>query len=331
MSDEFSLSASASYKIRDGVGKAVNLPNPEREIGEEEEFSARLAAKWQVNNDFSLLLSFDTVDNESGQSPYTIEFTEPVDGTNVFNGDFHLLSPDMIPDNPDDLGTTVAGLESTESSGWGASITADLTIDNNLSAKFIASARNSEYEGGLDDDASPLNLSEFPETGGADQYSFELQVNGTYDGFDFVSGLYYFNEDGFTESGPYVFSPFNTPNGVLNDGVTPSFGGLGFFDLNQETNAYATYVNISYDVSDALTLGGGLRYSKDKKEADAHFPTFDFLPPALGRKFVEADFSAVTWDLNASYAFSSTANVYGQIQKGYQSGGFPPRPFGGSD
>ncbi len=331
VSDDFSLSASTSYKVRNGVGKAVNLSDPEREIGEEEELSARLAAKWQVNTDLSLLLSFDTVDNESGQSPYTIEFTEPVDSTNAFNGDFHLLTPNLIPDNPDDLGTTVAGLESTASSGWGASLTADWTIDDSLSAKFIASVRNSEYEGGLDDDGSALNLSEFPETGGADQYSFELQVNGTYEGYDFVSGLYYFNEDGFTESGPYVFSPFNTPDGVLNDGINASFGKYGYFDLNQETNAYAAYVNVYYDVSEAFTLGGGLRYSKDEKEANAHFPTFDFLPPALGRKFVEANFSAITWDFNASYAFSNIYNVYGQIQKGYQTGGFPPRPFGGAD
>lgn len=142
---------------------------------------------------------------------------------------------------------------------------------------------------------------------------------------DFVSGLYYFNEDGFTSSGPFVFSPFNTPDGLLNDGVTPSFGDYGFFDINQETNSYAAYINASYDLSDELTLGGGLRCSKDEKQAHAIFPSFP------ERKYVSADFDAVTWDVNASYKLSRYMNVYGQIQKGYQTGGFPPRPLGGPD
>ncbi|KPM84937.1 TonB-dependent receptor [Pseudoalteromonas lipolytica] len=325
LTDTVSMSASVSYKQRDGVGEAINLANPEKEIGEEQELSGRMALKWQANSDLSFVFSIDGVDNESGQSPYTIELTAPLDPNDPFNGDFPLLTEDMLPSDPDDLATTVAGIESTAYSGWGTSLTADWDINNTYTAKFITSYRSSEYEGGLDDDAVALNLSEFPEEGGADQYSFEIQLNGSFDNMDFVSGLYFFNEDGFTSSGPFVFSPFNTPDGLLNDGTTASFGDYGYFDINQETNSYAAYINASYDLSDDLTVGGGLRYSKDKKEADASFPTF------ATRKYVSADFDAVTWDLNASYQLSNNMNVYGQIQKGYQTGGFPPRPFGGPD
>ncbi len=325
LTDTLSMSASVSYKQRDGVGEAINLANPEKEIGEEQELSGRMALKWQASHDLSLTFSLDGVDNESGQSPYTIELTSPLDASDPFNGDFPLLTADMLPSDPDDLATTVAGIESTAYSGWGTSLIADWDINNTYTAKFITSYRTSEYEGGLDDDAVALNLSEFPEEGGADQYSFEIQLNGSFDNMDFVSGLYFFNEDGFTSSGPFVFSPFNTPNGLLNDGVTPSFGDYGFFDINQETNSYAAYINASYDLTNELTVGGGLRYSKDKKEADALFPSFP------SRKFVSADFDAVTWDINASYQLSNDMNLYGQIQKGYQTGGFPPRPFGGPD
>jgi len=324
LSDDWSISASTSYKERDGVGTAVNLDNPEKEIGEEQEFSGRVALKWQATEDFSLLFSVDGVDNEAGQSPYTIEFTDPVDATDPFNGDFPLLTPDLIPENPDDLGTTVPGLESTAAAGWGASITADWEINSIYTTKFIASYRTSDYEGGLDDDASPLNLSEFPETGGADQYSFEVQLNAVYDNMDFVSGLYYFNEDGYTKSGPWVFSPWNTPNGELTNGDA-SFGGYGYFDLEQETNAYAAYFNMSYSLTQQLDIGGGIRYSSDTKEASALFPSF-----GGERSYVDADFDEITWDVNASYQLDNGHNVYAQVQKGYQTGGFPPRPFGGA-
>ncbi len=313
LTDDLSMSASASYKQRDGVGTAVNLANPEKEIGEEQEFSGRVAFKYQATSDLAFTFSLDGVDNESGQSPYTIELIAPLDPNDQNNGDFPLLTPDLIPANPDDLGTTVAGIESTSYSGWGTSFAADWAINDTYTSKFISSYRTSEYEGGLDDDASALNLSEFPEQGGADQYSFEVQLNATFDNMDFVSGLYFFNEDGFTRSEDFVFSPYNTPD------------SFGFFEINQETNSYAAYFNAGYDLTDDLSIGGGLRYSKDKKEANAIFPSF------AERKYVSADFDAVTWDINASYQLSNNMNVYGQVQKGYQTGGFPPRPFGGPD
>lgn len=331
VTDDFSVSATGSFKRRDGVGEAVNLANPERDIGEEEEYSGRIAAKYQFSSDFAVTVAADFVENEAGQSPYTIEFTP--DGPTEFSiddGEFYLLNPSLIPADPDDLGTTVPGLESTSYSGWGAALTAEWAMTNTLDLKFIASKRSSDYEGGLDDDASPLNLSEFPETGNADQHSLELQLNGTYDNFDFVSGLYYFNEEGTTASGPWTFSPFNVPGGLLEDGtpvaeVCGFCGDYGYFDLNQETNAYAAYVNVSYSITDRLNIGGGLRYSRDEKDADALFPSF-----GGERAFRSADFSEVTWDVNAGYTLSDDLNVYAAVQKGYQTGGFPPRPFGGA-
>ncbi len=324
INQEWAVSASVAYTQRDGVGKAINLANPEKEIGEEQEVSGRLALKWQPSQDFSLVLALDGVDNEAGQSPYTIELTEPLDSSDITVGEFYRLSEDLLPNNPDDLATTVAGIESTSFSVWGAAATANWQLSEHLESKFIASYRSSEYEGGLDDDATALNLSEFPEEGGADQYSMELQVNATFANWDLVSGVYYFNEDGYTESGPWVFSPWNTPDGLLNDGVTPSFGDYGYFDIHQETDSYAIYANASYQLSEELTLGGGLRYSDDHKDANALFPTF------AERAYREVDSDALTWDVNLSYSLAKNLNVYGQVQRGYQTGGLPPRPFGGS-
>lgn len=324
LTDTFGMSLSGSYTRRNGVGEAVNLPNPEAEIGEIEEASGRLTTHWDVTDTFSITTSVDATDSNGGQSPYTIEFTTPVDPNNIFNGDFPLLNPDLLPEDPDDLGTTVAGLESTSSSGVGVSTTAAWEANDYLTAKFIGSYRFSEYTGGLDDDASPLHLSEFPERGHAEQYSFEMQFNGTVDAIDYVAGLYYFEEDGRTFSGPWVFSPFNTPNGQNTDG-SPSFGGYGVFDLNQKTESKAAYLNVKYQVTDQFKVGGGIRYSEDDKEANALFPSF-----GGERAYRDANYDDVTWDVNASYTVNDDINVYAQVQKGYKPGGLPPRPFGGA-
>ena len=78
---------------------------------------------------------------------------------------------------------------------------------------MIASSRTSEYKAGLDDDSVERDFLSFPEFGDADQTSVEFQLNGDYGAWDFVSGIYWFNEDGsniqdgyiFNEDGPFDF------------------------------------------------------------------------------------------------------------------------------
>ena len=351
--ENFNMGVSSYFKRREGVGKFLLLDNPDAEVGEEKEYGGRITANWDVTDRFSLVFAADGMEADNGQSPYQIEITgldpasnfvpgAPIDFSGArpdpFIGDFPALQPgfptdlapfgfpQLIATDPDDSLSTVAGLETTTNAAWGASVTANFEINDNLSTKLLTSYRFSEYTGGLDDDESPLHLSEFPENGQAEQVSVEWQFNGQYGNLDFVSGLYYFFEDGFTKSGPFVFSPFNAPNSTDNFGVPINLGfptGLGNFDLNQETNAYAVYGNIKYALTDRLTFGGGLRYSRDEKDADALFPSFP------SRKFVEEEFEELTWDVNASYVLTDSLNVYAQVQKGYQTGGFPPRPFGG--
>ena len=331
LADDFAVAFSGGYKRRDGVGRALKVPNPEAEIGEELEVNGRLSANWDVNDRFSLLFSVDFTDAENGQSPYMIDFhpltpTPPPDNGGCCNADFAFLDPSLVAPDPDDSFSTVEGLESTSNEGFGASITANFEVSDQLSAKILASHRTMEYTGGLDDDDSTLHLSEFPETGEADQTSLEVQLNGQYGDIDFVGGVYYFKEDGSTTSGPFVFSPFNTPGALDNFGNPTGFGGdFGFFNLQQDATSVAGYGNASYRVSDRLSIGAGARYSKDEKDASAIFPSF------TERKFVSNDWSAVTWDLNVSFELRDSLNVYGQIQKGYQTGGYPPRPFGGPD
>ncbi len=357
LADNFNVGVSTYYKRRNGVGDFLLLPNPEARIGEENEFGGRIKAVWEPTSALSFTFSIDGLQANNGQSPYTTlvngvglnpgdNFTPGVatqNRSNPFAGDFFALQPgfsgnvapflpaaangQLRSPNPDDSFSTVAGLESTSNAAWGVSLSTNWVINPNLSSKFLASYRYSDYTGGLDDDETPLNLSEFPEDGNARQVSLEWNVSADVSIFDFVGGLYYFREEGSTRSGPFTFSPFNAPNSIDNFGVPINLGfptGLGDFDLNQNTNAYAIYGNVKAQLTERLSVGGGLRYSSDTKRANALFPSF-----GGNRVFREANFQELTWDVNALYHLVGDVNVYAQIQKGYQTGGFPPRPFGG--
>jgi len=322
LADNFALSIAGAFKRRDGVGRAVNLDNPSKKVGEINEINGRIAAKWDVSDTFRITASFDGLDANHGQSPFAIEILSPetlldLTGSSLpagveFFGTPLLTEDDLVP--RDDLGTNVAGLEDVSNSSWGTSLTMEWDLSDNITSKLLTSYRKMSYTGGLDDDDTIFNLSEFPEEGGAEQVSIELQTNFSYDDWDLVTGFYYFFEDGFTFSGPFTFAPFNN--------ATPS----DIFDINQETNSFAFYLNGSYNVTDRLTLGGGVRYSRDEKDADSFFPGF----PAPD--FESASFDAITAEASATYAVTDRANLYAQIQRGYQTGGFPPRVFvGGPD
>ena len=75
-----------------------------------------------------------------------------------------------------------------------------------MAAKLLVSDRHSEYEAGLDDDGFFDDFLSFPETGEADQQSAELQLTGDFGAWDYVAGLYCFEEDGANIQDPTIFN-----------------------------------------------------------------------------------------------------------------------------
>ncbi|OYY67629.1 TonB-dependent receptor [Sphingomonas sp. 28-63-12] len=292
----FAFSVSGSYQSRNGVGTAVNVTNPSARIGEQNDFSGRAAAYWTPSDTFSILSSVDFVRARDGQSPYRVDLYDPIAAG--------FTAATLV--RPDDSGTDVPGLESTSLDLFGASVTAELKLSDELSTKLITSYRQTKYTGGLSDTDNISRQSVFPETGDAEQVSTELQLNGEFGAFNFVGGLYYYYENGSNESRPAFF-----------------FGGNSDYRIQQRTNSYAAYANGSYNITDKLSIGAGVRYSNDDKRATAQFSSF---PGPVTRT---AKYDAVTAQGNITYKLDDNVSVYGTIQLGYQPGSFTPRPFGG--
>lgn len=299
LSDTLAASFTGAYTKRGGLGRFVNL-DTNREVGENRDFAGRLALKWQANEDFSLLLAVDANDGEGGLRPYTTLIDEVPNGA-AYQAGFRNSD---VAANPFDNNTGQADQATTTNSARGIAVTADYAINENLAVKLIVSDRHSEYEAGLDDDSLFENFLTFPEVGEADQTSAELQLNGTFERWDFVGGLYYFTEDGFARQDNTVFTFF--PGNDL---------------LKQDTDSQAIYGNVGFHVNDRLRLSGGLRYTEDDKKAG--FNINDSLIDAHNQR----DWNEVSWEAAATYDVAERMTAYATIQNGYQSGQFPPRPF----
>ena len=297
ISDSFAVSGSFSMKNRDGVGRFVNLPIS-TEVGETEDVSGRISALWKPNDRLSFLFTADANDGEGGLNPYTTILLP--NGAPVAAG----LSNADVAANRFDNNTGQRDLAQTKNSADGISLTIDYEISDTLSAKLLYSDRSSDYTAGLDDDSTVTNFLAFGEIGSADQTSIELQLNGDYGSWDFVAGLYYFDEDGINDQ----------PNFTFN-------AGGGSETLKQELTSKAIYANIGYNVNDRLRLAGGLRYTEDEKDANVD------LIFGLINSSASEDFDELSWDLSLSYELNERLTAYGSIANGYQSVQFNPRPF----
>ncbi|WP_269716386.1 TonB-dependent receptor [Caulobacter sp. NIBR2454] len=138
------------------------------------------------------------------------------------------------------------------------------------------------------------------------QFTQELRLSSNDDAPLFwQAGAYYFHEDADIASYSY-----NTLGG----------GGLdGYAFQNQKTKAWALFGSASYDLTDQLTLTGGLRYSDDDKD----YVTLRTLSPvgggALAPIRVSVGDSSFSWDASLVYEATPDTNLYARVARGYRA------------
>ena len=123
--------------------------------------------------------------------------------------------------------------------------------------------------------------------------------------FDWQAGIYYFDEDITIDS----FSYNTLANGVRN----------GFAQQHQQNTSWAVFGSIEYDVSDAFTLRGGLRYTDDEKDFTASRFVSPFGAPPLGPISVSPSDEDITGDVSGTWALNDDTNVFARIARGYRA------------
>jgi len=145
---------------------------------------------------------------------------------------------------------------------------------------------------------------------GHSQWSQEFRWESReWGAFDWQAGLYYFDENLTIDSFNY-----DTPaNGIRNGRVVQS----------QENKSWAVFGSAEYEISDALTLRGGLRYTDDEKDfvAERFQSPLAFLgvPDHLGPISVSPSDEEITGDVSLTWSLSDDTNVYGRVARGYRA------------
>ena len=302
VTEDLAFNFNMGFNRRGGLGEFINLPNAEYDVGENQEFHGRLSVKYNASEDLRLVFTADANDGEGGTRPFTTLIDELPNGRLAQSG---LTNADVAAD-PYDNATSTIETATVSNKANGISLTAEYDINADLGTKFIFSKRSSEYKAGLDDDGTAIKLDHYPERGTADQTSVELQLTGYLGSVDFVTGVYWFNEEGSNRQSD-TEAQFN--------------GGTTKLELDQETTSRAVFVNVGYDATDDLRLSGGVRYTEDEKSASTN--VFD----PVGTIHSSREWDEVSYEVAANYTFENGLNWYGTVQTGYQSGQYPARPY----
>lgn len=106
-----------------------------------------------------------------------------------------------------------------------------------------------------------------------DQFSQEFRVSGNTDSMNWVAGVYYFDNEveGALDlrndfPGPLVDAITGAPPGTFGPDLVPF---LNYdVDYKQETDSLGFFGQVEYELSDALVLTVGLRYTQEDREMD---------------------------------------------------------------
>jgi iron complex outermembrane receptor protein len=353
--DNLALRFAVLHTERDGYirnttpGVVTNIPEPfgpqtsTPTLGDDNETGVMLSARYTTDN-LTVDYKFDytsqyleaeaqhVVGFDTGAFGKTIFDLQPlVGGQNVYGFAYRSSLPALTSDDHYTI--------------YGHNLTANYSINDNLSIKNILAYRFQQQDGGFNTNEGDVLIAPF--TGGGTelvageiscllcsiakrsqhQWSDELQVIGTEDKFDYIGGLYFFDEGAFQNDVAYILKSFKqTGPNTLNPGpLTPADYSSG--SLARVWNrSYAAYLHGTYHVTDDFDFAAGYRYTVDRRYAGYWttvvnaIPGQEFLPPGPGGTFAK-DFYHGDFELTGTYKLTPDANIYARIASGYVSGG----------
>lgn len=83
---------------------------------------------------------------------------------------------------------------------------------------------------------------------------------------------------------------------------------------SQDSQSFGIFGSLFYDLTDQLTVSGGLRYTDDEKD----FVATRNVGTPLGPVTENVSDEQISWDLSATYAVNDDVNLYGRIARGYR-------------
>ncbi len=264
--------------------------------------AARLAVSWRDRGNFTENLTPGGVqDAEEVSSARAAVRFEPNDALDItlsglltrVDGTPSAASNFDSPAGPDDRDTVSNRLDlQSDYDTDQLSINARWSLGDSLAIVSITGYRELSMRLRNDADATVLPLIETDQLVDQDQFSQELQLVYGADRLDAVFGLFYFDEAA-----------------TFRDDTAPSFS-----DYEQLAESFAVFSQATFNVTDALALTAGVRWTSDEKRVSG-------VQPVVAQ--MKASEEKVTWRAAVDYEVVPGTLLYVSASTGFKSGAFP--------
>jgi iron complex outermembrane recepter protein len=304
LSDVVSFRLSALYQERDDwIDNDFTGENDA--MGGYDEFAYRAQLLVEPSDNFSALLNIHGRDIDGTASIFRANVLGP--GSDGFNSNYDRdsVTYDDVNNNPQsakgtggslklDFGfggdvtlTSITAYETTESSSLG-------DIDGGFGADFLPDAGPCPPGSQPGDPCIPFPSATQDGIDDLDQLTQEFRLaSQASERLFWQAGAFYFDSEFEVTTNPF-FTP--VPTTVVH-----------------ENTAWAVFGHVSYDVTDALTVTGGARYTDDDKDLSGTGPIGAPIDPVT-----VAD-DQISWDLSALFEVSDDFNIYGRLATGFRA------------
>ncbi|MFC3034864.1 TonB-dependent receptor [Pseudoalteromonas fenneropenaei] len=304
---------------RDGFGEFLQISqaNQDAENYNKDVTAARVTLEYRPSEALFLRLAWDKTDDKSNAKG----------GYRLLPS---LLTDAPIPNSVFDSYTSMPTWNKVELEGY--SLTARWDISNQTSLKYTGAKRDSYSPTNIDFDNTPLRIFDVPAIYDDTQTTHELQLNHRGEGYQLVSGIYYYDGE---SCGQFQAILEVLGQSLGAPGLTREVSGC-----NNSTSK-AAYAQASIDLSEQWSMTLGARYTRDSKEAtvnnglvfDTVYPESGWIPgyqrPA-GQLVPtvlddDADWSRFTPRVGVEYQHSRDLMFFASYAQGFKSGTFNPR------
>lgn len=364
LSENAALRTSGAYTYQDGY---VDKPANGRDTGDQDRLSLRTHLNWEPANNFEIDIIGDYTRERTNGAAYVLLDTNatglaPVfpDGSDTpfpqdqkaalfpffFNDVINVAECGSLPPPPDapfsnppqtpncfgqqwvspGLDTDFSDLDNfSDLDIWGVSATMEWDLGP-VQIKSITAYRETTSAYNLDQDHSPILIAEVDSENDQEQFTQELQLLGQAfdDRLNYILGAFYFKETALTVEN-VTFSPVD----FLSGGET-------------DNDSIAFFAQATFDITDALSITGGLRYTRDQKRFAPNqairenglgipvgLPIINTIEGGVPVQAPEDKLTFGRWTpmVNLSYKVSPDVLLYASYSEGFKSGGFTQRVF----
>lgn len=167
----------------------------------------------------------------------------------------------------------------------------------------------------FDLDAAPLSILNAPVTNTSEAFTQEIQLLSNGDkALDWIIGAFYMHDDSLFDLVAY--------GGAVSGRFGP--GAIQTQRARQKTNSYSAFGQANLEVTDALSVTAGLRFTSDKRaesEGGASIILGNGTTAIASGPFGSSEtFNKVTWRLAVDYKVSDDVLLYASYNRGFKSG-----------